>query len=278
MEKVDAKELYQLLANDDQYHLDSPSSKATTLKKRMRSYKREKELCSRFLTLAIETNNLKMVEILLDGGAEINWPNYEIANGFLPIHTACMYNVIDIVKLLVNRGANINLKTRTEERLTPLFISIFKGNTELLELLLKNKAQTKHAFEIAAHTNNLEAAKLLVQYDATPNKESIGIAAADADIEFIEYILEHAEISECRKVPYKKYYEQAINKKRGDMANYLLFISNLYNAIDGTMPFELFAKSYLSTKKKSLRVQKLLRLDTKGDFTNAFQPWLKSKK
>ena len=70
------------------------------------------------LHVACWTNEIKVIKLLLDKGANINIRDVD---GNTPIISACGYGSIDIAKLLLEHGANINDKNN--EGYTPLIYS-----------------------------------------------------------------------------------------------------------------------------------------------------------
>jgi ankyrin repeat protein len=123
-----------------------------------------------YLLTAITTKNIAMVELLLNYGARLIEKNEStnvlplhrasaigcldicrllIANGTdinaqgsfeqTPLHLAVQYGHTDVVKLLVIHGANINVKN--ESKSTPLFAATYRQSLEIVECLLANGAE-----------------------------------------------------------------------------------------------------------------------------------------
>ena len=57
------------------------------------------------LFIAAITNNIDIVRLLLENGADPNIPNNF---GYLPLNITAQNNLIDIVKLLIDNGADLN--------------------------------------------------------------------------------------------------------------------------------------------------------------------------
>lgn len=123
------------------------------------------------LMIASADNNLEIVKMLVEAGANINQKNkengktalmYAAALGYLEVceyllnqkqilinakdkegKTALMHAVanarIDVVKLLIDKKANVNARTNTEE--SALNIAMKLGKTELVKLLKENGAK-----------------------------------------------------------------------------------------------------------------------------------------
>jgi ankyrin repeat protein len=60
-------------------------------------------------------------------------------NGMTALHMVCLLNYVDMVKLLVQSGADVNAKNAVGA--TPLKISALAQHQEILEFLLSNGAQ-----------------------------------------------------------------------------------------------------------------------------------------
>ena len=119
---------------------------------------------------AIENNSLKMVQILLENGAEtdkivqpynltylhkaVNEGKLELVEIFIrhglnvnaegddswnPLYTAVLYGHLEIAKLLIASRANINAKT-AHPGSTPLMAAIVQDNKEMMKLLIENGA------------------------------------------------------------------------------------------------------------------------------------------
>lgn len=80
-----------------------------------------------------QMNHLKIIEIiklLLNHGADINAQN---KGGNTPLHLASMSNNEDIVFLLLDHGANINIQNRTGETASQMARS--QGSDKLAEMI-----------------------------------------------------------------------------------------------------------------------------------------------
>ena len=83
---------------------------------------------------AVKSNNINRVEILLKQGVS---PNGDNPKNYPPFHWACIWGYVKIAKLLVNAGADINLKFRGK---TPLDLAGHYKQNEMMKWLLKNGA------------------------------------------------------------------------------------------------------------------------------------------
>ena len=91
------------------------------------------------------------------------------------------FTSMEMVKLLVERGADINAKYRSDEGMTALMYAVFNNNFEAVELLLKHgadiNAKDDHGrtpLMLAVNCGQLKMIKLLLDFGAninTPDKE-----------------------------------------------------------------------------------------------------------
>ena len=91
------------------------------------------------LGLACYFGQLEVARFLVLKGADVNLSSN---NGFhvFPIHSAAAGNYTDIARMLIEHGAQVNV--RQQAGATPLHSAAQNGNLELLILLLENGAQT----------------------------------------------------------------------------------------------------------------------------------------
>jgi ankyrin repeat protein len=102
------------------------------------------------LITAAAIGRIEAAEILIEGGADINYKN---ADGSTALHTATAFGNTEIAKILIDVGTDLNIKNNDGS--TALHSAAFFCNVELVEALLekgadktlKNK-RLKTAFEI----------------------------------------------------------------------------------------------------------------------------------
>lgn len=87
---------------------------------------------------ALAGRKFECFKYLLDRGA-----NPEVKNiyGYTPLHNACIFNLLDYVMLLIEHGADVNSKS--DVGTTPLHEAVKEKHSEIIKLLLKNKANPK---------------------------------------------------------------------------------------------------------------------------------------
>lgn len=108
------------------------------------------------LFTAIDDNNIEALKFLFNNWANIEFKN---SNDETPFYYACRYRKIEILKYLIESGANINAKVYSENNNgeTPLDLAKEMNYTEIVKLLedeiKKNplEASAKKAHEIWSH-------------------------------------------------------------------------------------------------------------------------------
>lgn len=86
---------------------------------------------------AARKGDLKRIQKLLDSGADINQRDN---TGFTALHWAAMTNKQDVVKLLIQKKADINAR-EFQYQLSPLDVARSRGFKDMVELLIKNGAK-----------------------------------------------------------------------------------------------------------------------------------------
>ncbi len=87
--------------------------------------------------LHLNFNNLEMAKLLIDSGADLNLNSKNKLNA-TPLQGAAANNWIDLAKLYLSRGANVNC--RSEEGGSPLHEAAGNGFVEFARLLIDNGA------------------------------------------------------------------------------------------------------------------------------------------
>lgn len=130
------------------------------------------------LMRAAETGDLKKVKEFISMGAKVNDKN-EIINSMSPLHYATTNNKIQIVKVLIENGADVN--ALTDIMWTPLHYASFNGNIESASILISNGANVNSRdaelltpLHYAVINNHKDIASLLVNNGAIihPNNET----------------------------------------------------------------------------------------------------------
>ena len=109
-----------------------------------------------------------VITFLKKGGINVDKRD---ANGFTPLHHACKKGARDIVKLLIENSADVNMMSNTS--ITPLHFAASTGNQEILTCLLDAGAdinatdkEGKSVLIYSVLAKKVEAAKFLISKGA----------------------------------------------------------------------------------------------------------------
>ncbi len=120
---------------------------------------------------AVEDQKMDMVELFIEAGMS---PNVTTDNGS-PLVTAAVTGNLEIVKLLVEKGADVNIKSTDKGDLTPLFGGILGNGKEKQDTI-------KFLLDKGADVNARFVSK---GFEATP----LMMAASQKDTEIVRLIL-----------------------------------------------------------------------------------------
>ena len=120
------------------------------------------------LHAAAYSNCTEAISLLLDNGANINIKDNI---GTTPLHNAANKNYTEVVKLLLTKGALVNLQNHNGW--TPLHFAAFRSNVDVIFLLLQFGANTsltdslnQTPLNIAHKYMKTEVIRLLEEHDA----------------------------------------------------------------------------------------------------------------
>jgi ankyrin repeat protein len=85
--------------------------------------------------------SLEVVKWLIENGADVNKParkGYIYSHGWTPLHQVADGGYLDVAKLLIENGADVN---KLSDCHSPLLLASQKGNIEIVKLLLENGAE-----------------------------------------------------------------------------------------------------------------------------------------
>ncbi|MBF0364116.1 MAG: ankyrin repeat domain-containing protein [Oligoflexia bacterium] len=144
--------------------------------------------------LHAEKARVKIEETAEEDPANINKP-YNSNN---PLTKAAKNNNIARVKLLIEKGADVNLQNLYDE--TPLVLAAENGYLELANMLIEKGADVNRIrgigightpLSLAAKNDHLELAKILIEKGANVNdKRSLFEAAKNNHLEMVKFLLE----------------------------------------------------------------------------------------
>ena len=123
------------------------------------------------LTTAIFSENADDVRMALAQGENVNM---KIGTyGDSPLHYAARYGLTEIVRILVENGADVNAKTI--HSYTPLHGATFNGYIDVMKILLENGAdvaiEDRSGEKAQMMTRNPEILSLLEQYEQMEVKD-----------------------------------------------------------------------------------------------------------
>lgn len=100
---------------------------------------------------AAEKGNLDRMESLVASGYAVD----SLYHGLSPLHVAAMNNQVEAAKVLISKGASVNLTAATEGGETPLHLTAMKGHRDMVDLLLD------HGADINAQTSGFDPPALI---------------------------------------------------------------------------------------------------------------------
>jgi ankyrin repeat protein len=129
----------------------------------------------------IKNNNYAEVKKLIEQGAELNYENVFRVS---PLLTAVMENNADIVKLLLENGADPNAISYIyfediEGKYSALMIAVYNNNFEITKLLVENKAEINYsddfpsALLLAVLNQNIIMLKFLLENGASLDSDNL---------------------------------------------------------------------------------------------------------
>lgn len=184
------------------------------------------------LSLAAEKGKIEVLNLLLKYKADVHQKDEK---GLTPLCYAVQNNHAEIVKKLVNEGAEINLSLEIENRKSsPLAIAVRQRNPMITKLLLENGADSDMAGEdlltIAVKNDDRSIVAELVKYGDEPNRlfKLYGKDFLFQDTHLFEFVLERgAQPSEE-----DGFTVQAIKEGKEDIANVLIKHKAGLNSLD----------------------------------------------
>ena len=181
---------------------------------------------------AVKSGDKKMALFLLDHGADINANKGGLA--YTALHTAIEHNRKELIKILLERDADIELQEDNGK--SPLMLACEDGKTEYAEILIKNGA------DINAHGNDFD-------YRWTP----LIFAAYRGKIDVISLLLDHGVNVDARYADGKTALEWATEQNQEEAVK-LLKSPSTYNMAEYQQKTKIAAdKNALLTTLKNYR-------------------------
>ena len=144
------------------------------------------------LMIAINNNKDKDIDVikyLIDNGADLNAKYIKTED--TPLHMAIKNENIQIIQLLISKGANINIRNKMKE--SPLDNAIIKQNNDIFKFLLNQKAEiTVQELIFSFMSGNIPIIKHIIDNYPQPlntiPKEMIEFLSSNCSEEIKEYI------------------------------------------------------------------------------------------
>jgi ankyrin repeat protein len=136
---------------------------------------------------AASAGTAKAVKLLLRHGANID--KRKGGNGYTALHCACATGCADAARLLVDSGANTEIRgspicSSDELGVTPLMIGVSEGHLEVIQLLLKGRAdmnardgKKRSPLELAVVRERASAFQLLLDNGAPVTERCLQVAS-----------------------------------------------------------------------------------------------------
>ena len=147
----------------------------------------------RTLIQAVKSKSLKMVQKLLDQGANINIRCGKFR--LTPLFIACRDGPDEIAIELIERGANVNLESLDVGKV-PLICAFLKNRVKVIQKLLEFGANPNMDYnplpplQLACLYGFFEIAKLLMLHGAKITKEAFASATMHDNVEMVQYMLD----------------------------------------------------------------------------------------
>jgi len=139
----------------------------------------EPSLSDRF-AVAIERGDVAAVKALVEAGNPADGPIDYGGEGVTPLYRAAGQGRTDIVRYLIEKGANVNFRTK-EWGHTPLYEAASRGFDDVVELLLAAGADPRArdrngytAFAVAALGGQVDVAEMLLKHSDVNGADSYG--------------------------------------------------------------------------------------------------------
>ncbi len=115
------------------------------------------------LSEAVKENNLEIVRLLIELGAEVNDEDRILYDNETPLAIAASKGNLEMVKLLIDVGAIVNIPLKDPEYWTPLMCAVSSENLDVVKFLIETGADVNEirdggnfALRIAAQCNSQE--------------------------------------------------------------------------------------------------------------------------
>ncbi|KAL2713882.1 protein fem-1 CG6966-like isoform X1, partial [Vespula squamosa] len=232
------------------------------------------------LVMACRNGHYDVAEYLVvKCGADIEQPGSvvfdgETIEGAPPLWCAAAAGHIELVKLLVQRGANVNSTTKTNS--TPLRAACFDGHFEIVRFLVKNGAgfvkshgntiyshfadiemANRHGHTclmIACYRGHIGIAKLLLAWNVDVNRKSVRgntalhDCAESGSLEILKLLVQHGAQMDVDSYGMTPLLAAAVTGNT-DIVEYLIGIPELIKREERIDALELLGATYVDKKR-----------------------------
>ena len=94
-----------------------------------------------WLNISIKFHNVTLMKDLITSGVCVNFPpNVPVDADFSPLHNCVEYDLLEGVPILVDAGANVNIRALKDYKPTPIHQAIVHDNLPMIKMLLAHGA------------------------------------------------------------------------------------------------------------------------------------------
>jgi ankyrin repeat protein len=150
-----------------------------------------------FAAAAVGSRNV-LLELLVH---QPDGPNAVAPDGFQPLGLAAFFGNSEAVRLLIEKGADVNTASQNEMHVTPLHSAVAHRHLQIARLLLEHDANVNArqaddftALHAAAQNGQLEMVKLLLEFGADAEARTrhgetpVGLAQRFDNVDVIELL------------------------------------------------------------------------------------------
>lgn len=166
------------------------------------------------LSVAIETDQIEIVKLLIENGAKKDDSDLKVAvrNGNFPM-TKCLLslnyrissaivnateaNNMQMVKLLVENGADVNISQKRKDCLlcakyyyTPIKMSVKNGNLEMTDLLINHGVPVKRAISTCLDYDKNDMLKIILKKHKFDHQQLLFLAASSGNLEIVKLAIQ----------------------------------------------------------------------------------------
>lgn len=157
---------------------------------------------------ALKSNNIQAIRLAISNGADVNKASKPSKEDIIPLCFACKNENRELVQILVEAGADINIVDDEQLGMTPLIMACQRGNAEIVRLLLDSGANINLSCEFgftpltnACVYEQIEIVRLLVERGADVNLPSLegenplSVAIESDNLQIVQILLDAPTIN-----------------------------------------------------------------------------------